>query len=92
VGSGDMGEATAMCVGGGGITGTVGSGDIGDVRAACGGGGITGTVGSGDIGEATVATNNAAVKIAVQTLSDLEVIEVLLPWVKLRIKIVPQKW
>lgn len=90
MGSGVMGDVTAMCVGGG-ITGTVGKGVMGEVSAMCVGGGITGTVGSGVIGEATVATSSAAAKMVKLTLSNLEVIEGLLPWVKLRIKIVPLK-
>ena len=69
----------------------MGSGVMGDVTAMCVGGGITGTVGSGVIGEATVATSSAAAKMVKLTLSNLEVIEGLLPWVKLRIKIVPLK-
>jgi hypothetical protein len=73
------------------MTGTVGRGVNGDAATMCVGGGITGTVGSGVNGDATVATSSAAAKMVVQTLSNLEVIEVLLPWAKLCIKIVPLK-
>jgi hypothetical protein len=90
VGRGVNGEAAAMCVGGG-ITGTVGSGVNGEVTAKWVRGGITGTVGSGVNGEATVTASSATAKIEVQTLSNLEVIEVLLPWLKLCMKIVPLK-